>query len=230
MSSTFQLRPNETILFQGDVANLQSLLNIKEGHGVVTDQRCVFQWSGQTFSAERPDLADVQEEKHGLGTKLVARHCDGNSVTVQAPNMRGLTAALLTLVGRQPAEAALRQPERSAVKNGMAWLAAFSPLLSGFIVMFIFAIMGWNPNASLSLLALAKLVIFRLVLIYLFMRIDHVSLQRQGFDTVSLGIIGPEKFWAYLGSRAKAFGHGKGYAITWWVLFLLDLAFLLFAE
>lgn len=219
----FQLRPNETILFQGDVANLQSLVNIKQGQGVVTDQRCVFNWSGQSFTAERQDLADVKEEKHGFATRLVARHRDGSSVTVQALNMRGLKGALFALAGLQPVEAAAQQPEKSAVKNGTAWLAAFSPLLSGLIVMTISAIMGWNLDADLGLLALAKLVIFRLILIYLFMRIDHVSLQRQGFDTVSLGIVGPEKFWAYLGSRAKAFGHGKGCAVTWWVLFLIDL-------
>lgn len=226
MSSVFQLRPNETILFQGDVANLQSLLNIKQGQGVVTDQRCVFQWGGETFTAERQDLADVQEQKHGFGSKLIARLHGGASVTVQAPNMRGLTGAMLALAGRQPVEAAAVQPAKSAVKNGTAWLAAFSPFLSGLIVLVAYGAMGWGASDA-SVMGLLKLVAFRFVLIYLFMRIDHQSLQRQGFDTVSLGITGPETFWAYLGSRAKAFGHGKGYAMTWWVLVVLDLLFVL---
>lgn len=225
MTSTFQPRPNETILFQGDVANLQSLLNIKQGHGVVTDQRCVFKWGGETFTAERQDLADVQEQKHGFGTKLIARLQGGASVTVQAPNMRGLTGAMLALAGRQSVEAAAAQPAKSAVKNGTAWLAAFSPLLSGFIVLIVYSAMSWTGEATL--LGLLQLMAFRLVLIYLFMKIDSQSLERQGFSPAQLGITGPEKFWAYLGSRAKAFGHGKGYAVTWWVLFVLDLLFVL---
>lgn len=223
MSSTFQLRPEETILFQGDVANLQSLANIQEGQGVVTDQRCWFQWGSQTFAAEKAELAKVHEAKHGFATKLIAQHRDGHSVTVQAPNMRGLKNALLALAGMQSVEEATKQPEKSAVKNGTAWLAALSPLLSGFIFLVIAAILGWNLNADVGLLALAKILIFRLVLIHLFMKIDYISLQRQGFDVVALGVGDPLKFWAYLGSRAKAFGHGKGYSITWWVLFVLDI-------
>lgn len=66
MSSAFQPRADETVWFQGDVANIQSLTNIKEGSGVVTNQRCSFQWNGQTFSAEKHDLASVVEQKHGL--------------------------------------------------------------------------------------------------------------------------------------------------------------------
>jgi len=228
MSSTFQVRPNETILFQGDVANLQSLLNIKQGHGVVTDQRCVFQWGSETFTAERQDLADVQEQKHGFGTKLIASRRDGATVTVQAPNMRGLTGAMLALAGRQSVEAAAAQPAKSAVKNGTAWLAALSPFLSGLIVVIVYSAMGWAAVEA-SAFGLLKLIVFRFVLIYLFMKIDHQSLERQGFNTVLLGIVGPEKFWAYLGSRAKAFGHGKGYAMTWWVLLVLDLLFVLLA-
>ena len=228
MSSTFQARSGETVLFQGDIANLQSLMNIKQGHGVVTDQRCVFQWGGETFTAERQDLADVQEQKHGFGAKLVVTHRDGSSATVQAPNMRGLTGALLALAGRQSVEAATAQPDKAKVKNGTAWLAAFSPLLSGFIVLIVYWAMGWTGAATL--LGLLQLIAFRLVLVYLFMKIDHQGLQRQGFSPAQLGITGPEKFWAYLGSRAKAFGHGKGYAVTWWVLLALDLLFLVSGE
>jgi hypothetical protein len=226
MSSTFQVRPDESILFQGDVANLQSLPMIKQGHGVVTDQRCVFQWGSETFTAERQDLSDVQEQRHGFRTKLIASLRDGASVTVQAPDMRGLTGAMLALAGRQAVQAAGAQPAKAAVKNGTAWLAALSPFLSGLIVVIAYSAMGW-ASAEASAFGPLKVLAFRFVLIYLFMKIDHQSLRRQGFAMVSLGIVGPEKFWAYLGSRAKAFGHGKGYVMTWWALLVLDLLFVL---
>lgn len=229
MSSTFQLRPGETIVFQGDVANLQSLMNIKQGNGIVTDQRCVFHWGGETFTTERQDLADVQEQKHGFGTKLIASRRDGATITVQAPNMRGLTGAMLALAGRQSIEAAAALPSKTSVKNGTAWLAALSPFLSGLIVVIVYSAMGW-ASAEASAFGLLKLIAFRLVLIYLFMKIDHQSLQRQGFSPAQLGIAAPEKVWAYLGSRAKAFGHGKAYAVTWWVLLVLDLLFVLLSE
>ena len=59
------------------------------------------------------------------------------------------------------------------------------------------------------------------------LRIDHISLQRQGFNTEGLGIAAPEKLPVYLFSRAKAFGHGKAYAITWSVLAVLEIVWLL---
>ncbi len=226
MASTFQLRADETILFQGDVTHIKSLTSIQEGSGVVTNLRCIFEWSGQSFMAEKSELTSVLEQKYGLGTKIVAQHKSGDSVTVQAANMRGLKNALFALAGLQSEEAALKQPELSAVKNTTAWVAALSPIWADLIVLFISAVMGWNwDDATFS--QLLKLVVFKVGVIYVFMRIDHYRLQQQGYNTVALGIVAPEKFPVYLFSRAKAFGHGKAYAITWCVLVAAELLMLL---
>ena len=72
-----------------------------------------------------------------------------------------------------------------------------------------------------------RIIVFKLVVIYLFLRIDHISLQRHGFNTAALGVAAPETFPMYLFSRAKAFGHGKAYAITWCVLAALEIVWLL---
>ena len=101
-------------------------------------------------------------------------------------------------------------------------MAAFGPLLGGLIVLMIAGIFGWDLDSA-SGGTLFKLVVFRWFLAYFFLRLDHIMLQRQGFDPEGLGIVPPERFWAYLSSRAKAFRHGKGYVITWWVLVAFDL-------
>ena len=222
MSSKFELRPGEAVLFRGDVSNIQSLTNILEGQGVVTNLRCIFRWKGQQFEAEQSELQAVEERKHGWASKLEVRHANGQTVTVQSPNMKGLTQALNALAGKQAADAVARQPETSSVKNLWAWVAAFGPLLGGLIVLMIAGMFGWDlDNASGG--TLFKLVVFRWFLAYFFLRLDHIMLQRQGFDPEGLGIVPPERFWAYLSSRAKAFRHGKGYVITWWVLVAFDL-------
>lgn len=78
-----------------------------------------------------------------------------------------------------------------------------------------------------SFLPGALIILFKVAVIYLFLRIDHLKLQQQGYNTVALGIAGPEKFPFYLFSRAKAFGHGQAYAITWCVLAALEIVWLL---
>ena len=227
MSSAFQPRVDETIWFQGDVSNIKSLTNIKEGGGAVTNQRCHFQWAGQSFAAEKHELATVVEQKHGLGTKIVVQHKNGESVTVQAANMRGLKNALYALAGLQSVGAALKQPELSTVKNATAWLAALGPIWADLSFLVVAAMMGWDLQADLGLVGFLRIIVFKLVVIYLFLRIDHISLQRQGFNTQALGITAPETFPMYLFSRAKAFGHGKAYAITWCVLAALEIVWLL---
>ena len=222
MSSKFELRPGEAVLFRGDVSNIQSLTNILEGQGVVTNQRCIFRWKGQQFEAEQSELQAVEERKHGWASKLEVRHTNGQTVTLQSPNMKELTQALNALIGKVSVEDAQRQPDKSSAKNTWAWVAALGPLLSGIIVLMIAGMLGWNLDNA-SGWALFKLVLFRWFLAYLFLRVDHIMLQRQGFDTEGLGVVPPERFWAYLSSRAKAFGHGKGYVITWWVLVAFDL-------
>ena len=198
------------------------MTNILEGQGVVTNQRCVFRWQGQQFEAERSQLHAVEERKHGWASKLEVRHTNGQSVTVQSPNMKGLLQALRALAGELSADSVKGPPDKAAVKNTWAWVAAFGPLLAGILVLTLSALMGWDLDAT-SAGALLKLVVLRWFLIYFFLRLDHIMLQRQGFDTVGLGIVAPEKFWAYLSSRARAFGHGKGYVITWWVLVAFDV-------
>jgi hypothetical protein len=65
-------------------------------------------------------------------------------------------------------------------------------------------------------------------LVYMFLRIDYLKLQQQGFNVKRLGIADPITFPVYLFSRAKAFRKGVGLAIIWCVLITLDLlAFLL---
>ena len=227
MSSAFQPRADETVWFQGDVANIQSLTNIKEGSGVVTNQRCAFQWAGQIFAADKHELASVVEQKHGLGTKIVVQRKTGESVTVQAPNMRSLKNALYALAGLQSEAAALKQPELNAVKNATAWLAALGPIWADLSFLLVAAMMGWDLQADLGLVGFLRIIVFKLVVIYLFLRIDHINLQRQGFNTAALGVAAPETFPMYLFSRAKAFGHGKAYAITWCVLAALEIVWLL---
>ena len=228
MSATFELRPGETVLFRGDVANVQSLTNIQEGKGVVTNQRCVFRWANTQFVAEQAELADVEVRKHGFAKKVEVRHANGQSVAVQSPNMNGLTQALMALAGKQSVESAQAQPDKAAVKNTWAWVAALGPVLGGILVLIIAAILGWDLEST-TMFERLKLAIFRWVFIYGFLRLDHIMLQRQGFDTEGLGVAPPERLWAYLSSRAKAFGHGKCYVITWWVLVVLDLLTVLIA-
>ena len=205
----------EAVAFQGDVDNLTKIMNILHGNGLVTSSRCAFNWGKETFTANKDEIASVEEQKHGFGTKLVLTHKNGTQVVVQAANMRGLKAALYALAGLPFDESSLSAPEISQVKNETAWLAAFMPLIISLLVYLWYG----ERMAYFGFFSMLKVWIFKLVVIYLGMRIDHLMLQRQGFNTVALGITPPEKFWSYLFSRAKAFKQGKGYAITWCVLF-----------
>ncbi len=225
--TSIQLRTDETLLFSGDVSNIKSMVNIKEGSGTVTNQRCLFHWGNQSFSAEKNDLLNVEEQKHGMATKIIVQHKNGESVAVQAPNMRGLKNALYALAGLHSEELALKQPELSAVKNGTAWLAALGPIWADLSFLTLAAMMGWNLQTELNFGGFIRIIVFKLVVIYFFLRLDHISLQRQGFNTQALGIRSPETFPMYLFSRAKAFGHGKAYAIIWCVLAALEIMWLL---
>jgi hypothetical protein len=227
MTTTSQLRTNERLLFQGDVTLIQGMAGIKEGDGLITNQRCTLVFPGLNFVAEKGDIASVSEQKHGFGTKILVQHKNGLGVTVLAPNMRGLKNALYALADLPVDEAAFKQPELSAVKNTTAWLAALGPIWADLSFLILAAMLGWNLNAALSFIGFIKIILFKVAVIYLFLRIDHVKLQQQGYNTVALGIVGPEKFPFYLFSRAKAFGHGKGYAITWCVLAALEILWLL---
>ena len=209
----------ETVTFQGNVDNLTKIMNILHGNGLVTSSRCAFDWGKETFTANKDEIASIEEQKHGFGTKLLLTHKNGTQVAVQAANMRGLKAALYALAGLPFDESSLSAPEISQVKNGTAWLAAFMPLIISLLVYLWYG----ERMAYFGFLSMLKVWLFKLVMIYLGMRIDHLMLQRQGFNTVALGITPPEQFWSYLFSRARAFKQGKGYAITWCVLFGFEM-------
>lgn len=214
------------ILFRGDVSNITSLKNILDGEGLITHTRCTFDWGkGKSFNAARGEIASVEELKHGLATKLAITHRNGAQIFVQAPNMKGLTAAMYSLVGKSFDPKALAAPDVSGVKNFTAWLAAFGPLIAAILVFLWYG----DRLFYFGFTSLARVWIFKLVLIYTFMRIDHVCLQRQGFDLEGLGVTRPEKFWVYLFNRAKAFKQRKGYAITWAAIFGLEIAPLILA-
>ncbi len=227
MSSNFQVRPEEVILFRGDITIIKSKMSVLESDGVVTNQRCVLGNGADSFVAERSELAKVTEGKHGFATKFELTHANGQSMSVLAANTQGLQKALNALTGKISTAEAQQQPDISTVKNTWAWVAALGPVIAGTIVLFLAGLMGWDLENA-SGLSLLKLVLFRWFLIYFFLRIDHLMLQKQGFDTVAIGITPPEKFWLYLSSRAKAFGHGKAYVITWWVLLAFDVLSVLF--
>jgi len=226
MASSLNIRADETILFEGDVSKFKSWTSIKLGSGIVTNQRCIFQWGNESFTAEKSELKSVEEQKHGFTTKIVVEHKSGERVSLIAANRRGLKNSMYALAGMQSEDEALKQPEASDVNNRTAWVAAFGPLLADIIVLLIYSIMGWNLNYA-TFTQLVRIVLFKVVLIYSFIRIDYLSLQAQGFNPSAMGILPPEKFPVYLFSRAKAFGHGKAYAITWCVLIGIEILVLL---
>ena len=138
----------------------------------------------------------------------------------------GFKAAALILAGQGDMSSLPTTPKLSKVKNTTAWLAAFGPFISGLITIVLGVMMSGDPE-SWSTFTAIKLLIIRVVLIYLFLRIDYLSLQKQGFNVKQLGIAAPITFPVYLFSRAKAFGHGKAYAIVWCVLVGIDILLML---
>lgn len=219
----------EATLFQGDASLLRSLLKIVQGSALGTTERFVFRAHGiADIVLLRADIQSATETKHGLTTKWVVTTKGGERYQFLADNVKGLRRTMLALTGQQPMDAAaIAEPSPAAVKNGTAWLAAFGPTLSGILVVILAAVMHWNYNNPSSF-DLFKLWLFKLAFIYAFFRVDYASVQRQGFNPVSLGMAPPENP-KYLFSRAKAFGQGKGYAITWSVLFGIEILFLIFS-
>lgn len=210
--SLFQLRPTETVLFEGDLTRINSTFSIRQGDGLVSNERFVYQAGSDVFSVDKSDLAEVEEAKHGLSAKFVVKRHDGTSIAVTAANSRGFKNALYSLAGKPIDASALAQPELNAVKNNTAWLAAFAPLIGGFVV----SLFSGNPEYW-GIFAVLKFEFWVLAFVYTFMRIDHLMLQQQGFNPASLAILPPEKFFFYLDSRAKAFGHARSYNIAWFI-------------
>jgi hypothetical protein len=218
------LRPDEVVLFEGDVTLLKSKLSVTETEVVISNQRMMVLNGKQAI--EKADIASVQEGKHGFADKIVFTLRDGDTLAFTAANHAGFKAAALILAGQGDMSSLPTAPKLSKVKNTTAWLAAFGPFISGLITIVLGVMMSGDPE-SWSTFTAIKLLIIRMVLIYLFLRIDYLSLQKQGFNVKQLGIAAPITFPVYLFSRAKAFGHGKAYAIVWCVLVGIDILLML---
>lgn len=219
----FQSRPQETLLFEGDATLLKSKINVKETEVVVTNQRLAIAVTGQTI--EKADIASVTEGKHGFAVKLVFALRDGSTIDLMAANAGSFKAAALILAGQAEAGAISAMPATPAlsqVKNGTAWLAALGPLFT-VIITLLLAAMFWGSPENWGAFTLIQVFLIRIALIWMFLRIDYLSLQKQGYAVKQLGLADPAVLPYYLFSRAKVFGHGKGYAITWCVLVALDI-------
>lgn len=223
-----QLPIVERILFQGDASLIRSLLSMTQGNALGTAERFVFSGDKKgDITLKRTDIKSVEEAKHGFAKKWVVTTTTGQRYQFVATNAGALKVAMLTLAGQDVPPGTYKEPLLSEVKNGTAWLAAFGPILSGILLLIVGALMNWSLQSTSSL-ELFKMWLFKLAMIYMFLRIDSANLQWQGYNTVKLGIVAPEDP-RYLFSRAKAFGHGKGYAVTWCVLFSVELLALIFA-
>lgn len=223
-----QLATPETILFQGDATLIRSLLSMTQGSAVGTAERFVFSGDKKgDITLHRSDIKSVEEAKYGFAKKWIVTTTTGQRYQFLATNAAALKMVMLTLSGQEVASGTYKEPTLSDVKNGTAWLAALGPSLSGILLLMVGALLNWNLQSTSSL-ELFKMWLFKLAMIYMFLRIDSANLQWQGYNTVKLGIVAPEDP-RYLFSRAKAFGHGKGYAVTWCVLFSVELLALIFA-
>lgn len=111
-------------------------------------------------------------------------------------------------------------PEASpltVVKNWTAWVVALSPLIGSVAAGFVLGFLWGNPSrwSDIQVLALYVLWLGSMLLVT---HQDWSSLKSQGFDPKAMGIKSWFNLPLYLFSRAKAFGHSKAYAITWWVM------------
>lgn len=221
---SFPLRTEEVVLFEGDVTLLKSKISVSETEATISNQRLTVLEGKQTI--EKADVLSVEEAKHGLTSKIVFTLRDGSTLAFTAANHAGFKAAAFILAGQGSMSSLPDAPKLSKVKNATAWLAAVGPLIAGLITIIV-GVMVWGDPEGWSTFTGIKLLILRVVLIYLFLRIDYLGLQKQGFNVKQLGIAAPITFPVYLFSRAKAFGHGKGYAIVWCVLIGIDILLML---
>jgi hypothetical protein len=220
MAQSTQLRPGETVLFEGDGTLIKSKISVQETEVVITDQRLIVAAGKQTI--ERPDIASAAEEKHGFTTKVVFHLRNGSTVALMAANQARFKAAAMILTGQAVPGSMPEAPKLTQVKNGTAWLAAFSPAIVA-VVAAILGVLLWGSVEHWGAGTLIKMFILRMTLMWLFLRIDYLWLQKQGFNPKQLGLSDPITFPFYLFSRARVFGHSKAYAITWCVLFGLDV-------
>lgn len=233
MASIVQLRPDEKILFEGGVVLLENAVKEIEGECVVTNLRFVFKYRtpAQEITYEKHEVTSVVEDQtRGFETTLVLHLTDGSSIKLKAINARALNAALSILTGQQKEEhvAHILAPDNKAVRNGTAWLAAFSPLITMlvFILLWIlyFAIFSNSDPDNVRTFTKFKLWALELAMIWMFIEIDYLWLQRQGFNLKKMGLDSPGwKFPLYLFKRAKVFGHSMAYAVTWSIFFAIEV-------
>jgi hypothetical protein len=221
MSAAATLRPEEVVLFEGDVVLLKSKINVVQTQGWITNQR-LFVADGRR-TVEKADIASVVEEKHGLDRKMVFGLRDGSSLALTAANRERFIAASKVLAGQSDVSSIPKEPQLAKVKNGTAWLAAFGPVIADAGALLLIVVIWGGDTDRMRFIHVAQLLAARIAVVWLFLRIDYLSLQGQGFNVKRLGIADPITFPFYLFSRAKAFGQGKGYAITWCVLVFFDL-------
>lgn len=229
MPSIVQLRPDEEMLFEGDITLRKSTFDAINGAGAVTTQRFCFKSSSNDMAFNKQEIARIEEQGKGLGKKLVLHLINGSSVNLQAMNARGLKTALSVLTGQESeANNLLAEPDKNTVRNGTAWLAAFSPLIAMliFIVLYMlyFTIFSNSDPDNVRTFTKLKLWVMELAVIWGFVEFDYLWLQRQGFNLKKMGLDSPSwKFPLYLFKRAKTFGHTMGYAVTWSILFAIEV-------
>jgi hypothetical protein len=224
MGAVTQMRAGERTLFDGEVTLVRSKLNVVQTNALITDQRLVVAAGG--IEVERAALASAKEGKHGLVPKMDFALKDGTNLALTAFDHARLKAASMILTGQAGMEALPKVPALDQVRNGTAWLAAFGPLLGGLLALVI-ASMLWGGPAGWGTRQVLYAFAMRVAFVYIFLRIDYQSLQKQGFNVKQLGVADPITFPMYLFSRAKAFRQGKAPAVVWCVLVVIDLLALL---
>lgn len=214
MASENQTTAEEIELFRGDVSLFGGGEKTAFGTGVVTSRRVRFFSATRSLEIEAEHLSSVEEERGILFNKLILSFQEGQTVALSAANLTGLRNALQGMRGQQTIESVLAaRPSLSQVSNGYAWFAAFSPLVSIFLLALFFGGAGYN---GVKVQILVTFIFFP-ALLFFFLIPDRLALERQGYSFDALGIAEPTryKFYTYLFSRAKAFGHARSYAFVW---------------
>lgn len=211
----YQLRPGEKVLFDGDASIFFSRFEMKSTEALITDQRMLVAEGQRIF--EKADIQSATAEKHGWNTKIVFKLRNGQSIAFTAPNVAGFKAAVMILTGQSAADSMPKGRELSQVKNRSAWVAAFGPWIS-ITLTAILTIGLWGSPEHWKFRTHVYHYSVWIAITWLFLKLDEISLQAQGFSTKQLGLAKSETGPYYLFSRAKVFGHSKAYAITWCVL------------
>lgn len=220
MNAPLALRPGEAVLFEGDVTILNSKLSVTETLAVVTDQRLYLMEGRRELPKAR--VESVEELQHVLTKKIVLKLDTGNQLAVVAANHKGFKAAVWAMVGLTDAADVPKEPDLRSVGMGTAWLAALGPFISGLVTVTV-ALLLWGSPEAVTLRQMIILIALRIAVIFALLQVDHLHVQRQGFNVYRLGLARPVTFPYYLFIRAKVFGHSKAPAIVWTTLVALSI-------